>query len=427
MTPRGTITTIAGTGAAGFSGDGGQGSNAQLDTPTGVAVDTDGHVFISDTSNRRVRMISPDGTITTVAGNGGAGGGGDGGPATEAGVEPTDVAVDGEGSLYIAESAFRIRKVTNPAGGALESATKGLPAGTITTIAGTGLAGFDGDGGPTTNADLNSPRGVTVDAVGNVYFSDSLNNVVRILLPGGEEQPLISTEGVVDAAGFGPRLAPDSIAAAFVLNGADGDAVGTTSPLPIRLGGSILQITDSQGVKRASGLFGIFNGGRQINFHIDEDTALGPATITLTRASLVSSTAPIVISRTGAGIFFADNFLGQQIALAQFLRISNGAAGRLELVFDPGDLSLVPIDLGPPGDQVFLVLFGTGIRLAGNVGATIGGDEVPVFSFAPAPGFFGLDQVNVGPIPRSFINGGTVEVQLIVDGQVTNIVVVRFE
>ena len=101
-------------------------------------------------------------------------------------------------------------------------------------------------------------------------------------------------------------------------------------------------------------------------------------------------------------------------------------AGPLERIFD-GDLSLVPIDLGPPGDEVFLVLFGTGLRLAGSVRATIGGDEVSVSGFAPAPGFFGEDQVNVGPIPRSFINAGTVEVQLIVDGQVTNVVEVRFE
>ena len=141
-----TITTIAGTGTPGFSGDGGQGGNAQISTPTGVAVDADGHVFIADAFNRRVRMISPDGIITTVAGNGGIGSG-DGGPATEAGVEPWDVAVDAEGNLYIADAGSRIRKVTNPAGTALEGATKGLAAGTITTIAGTGQAGFDGDGG----------------------------------------------------------------------------------------------------------------------------------------------------------------------------------------------------------------------------------------------------------------------------------------
>ena len=251
--------------------------------------------------------------------------------------------------------------------------------------------------------------------------------MVRVLLPGGDEQPLITTEGVVDAAGFGPRLAPDSIATAFVLNGANGDAVGNSSPLPTRLGGSILEITDSQGVTRASGLFGIFNNGRQINFHIDEDTALGPAMITLTRASGVSSTAPIQISQTGAGIFFVTNVFNQDVALAQFLRISGGVAGPLKLVFDPADFSLVPIDLGPEGDEVFLVLFGTGIHLAGEVQAILNGENVTIFSFADAPGFFGLDQVNVGPIPHNFINGGTVTVQLIVDGQVTNIVMVRFQ
>ncbi len=421
-----TITTIAGTGTPGFSGDGGQGGNAQISTPTWVAVDADGHVFIADAFNRRVRMISPDGIITTVAGNGGIGSG-DGGPATEAGVEPWDVAVDAEGNLYIADAGSRIRKVTNPAGTALEGATKGLAAGTITTIAGTGQAGFDGDGGAATGAKLNVPQGVTADALGNIYFSDSFNNLVRVLLPGGDEQPLITTEGVVDAAGFGPRLAPDSIATAFVLNGASGDAVGNSSPLPTRLGGSIIEITDSQGVTRASGLFGIFNNGRQINFHIDEDTALGPAMITLTRASGVSSTAPIQISQTGAGIFFVKNVSNQDVALAQFLRISGGSAGPLELVFDPTDFSPVPIDLGPEGDEVFLVLFGTGIRLAGEVQAILNGENVTIFSFADAPGFFGLDQVNVGPIPRNFINGGTVTVQLIVDGQVTNIVMVRFQ
>ena len=83
---------------------------------------------------------------------------------------------------------------------------------------------------------------MTADALGNIYFSDSFNNLVRVLLPGGDEQPLITTEGVVDAAGFGPRLAPDSIATAFVLNGASGDAVGNSSPLPTRLGGSILEM-----------------------------------------------------------------------------------------------------------------------------------------------------------------------------------------
>ena len=76
---------------------------------------------------------------------------------------------------------------------------------------------------------------------------------------------------------------------------------------------------------------------------------------------------------------------------------------------------------------MFLVLFGTGIRLAGEVQAILNGENVTIFSFADAPGFFGLDQVNVGPIPRNFINGGTVAVQLIVDGQVTNIVMVRFQ
>jgi hypothetical protein len=398
ITPQGTITTVVGTGVAGFGGDGGAATQAQIDSPTGIEVDGLGNVFISDTSNRRVRMVSAGGFITTVAGNGEmSDGGGDGGLATEAGIEPWDIAVDGEGDLFIADGLALVRKVMNPSG-----------AGIITTAAGNGVPGFEGDGLKPTEARMHQPRGVAVDVLGTLYISDSANNLIRAVLSESPGSPLITTEGVVDAAGFGPRVAPDSIATAFVLNG----------------GGGRLEIIDNDGVAREPDVF--FNDGRQINFYVDPSTALGPAEITLRRSDVASS-AEITISNTGAGIFFASGFGGQAVALAQYLRISNGVGFPLQFTFDPADFSLVPIDLGPAGDQVFLVLYCTGLRRAASIQVTIAGAPVPLFASVPAPGFDGLDQLNVGPIPRSFVNAGAVKVQLIVDGVVTNIADVSFD
>ena len=154
----GVITTVAGNGTAGFSGDNGPATSAQLNHPLGVAVDSAGNLYIADYWNNRIRKVS-NGVITTVAGNGNAGFSGDNGPATSAQLNyPTGVAVDSAGNLYIADSHNnRIRKVSN---------------GMITTVAGNGTSGFSGDNGPATSAQLYAPEGVAVDAAGNLYIAD---------------------------------------------------------------------------------------------------------------------------------------------------------------------------------------------------------------------------------------------------------------
>ena len=163
----GTITTIAGTGEFGFSGDGGPAVEAELRNPHGVAVDSAGNVYIADTSNGRIRKVDSTGTITTIAGTGEFGFSGDGGPAAAARLAfPYGVAVDSAGNVYIADSSNRrIRKVDST--------------GTITTIAGTGEFGFSGDGGPAVEAELYYPAGVAVDSAGNVYIADSGNQRIR--------------------------------------------------------------------------------------------------------------------------------------------------------------------------------------------------------------------------------------------------------
>ncbi len=191
---KGIITTLAGVGAAGFSGDGGPASAASVNLPYGVAADLAGNVYIADLGNQRVRRIAPDGTMSTFAGTGVKGSLGDGGLATNAQLmSPRNVAVDAANNLYISEfEGHRVRRVT--------------PDGKISTIAGTGIAGFRGDGGLAVNAQIGFPAGLTVDRAGNLYLADSQNQRIRKIVPGG----MIST--VVGGTQSEPLLTPVAVA-----------------------------------------------------------------------------------------------------------------------------------------------------------------------------------------------------------------------
>jgi uncharacterized repeat protein (TIGR03803 family) len=171
--PNGIITTVAGNGTGSYFGDGGVATNAELHWPSGVAVDATGNLFIADTFNNRIRKVGTNGIITTVAGNGGESYFGDGGVATNAELSwPSGVAVNASGNLFIADSANNvIRKVR----------TNGI----ITTVAGngydagTGYGGYSGDSWAATNAELYYPCGAAVDATGNLFIADTANNVIR--------------------------------------------------------------------------------------------------------------------------------------------------------------------------------------------------------------------------------------------------------
>jgi hypothetical protein len=182
----GVISTVAGTGVAGFSGDGGLATSAKLNYPHGIAIDILGNIYFTDLINRCVRKINTSGIISTIAGTGTQGYSGDGGLATLAQLDsPFDVAVDTSGNIYISDHAnHRVRRVNT--------------AGVISTVAGTGVAGFSGDGGLATSAKLNYPWGVAIDALGNIYITDASNNRIRKINTSG----VISTVAGTGVAGF---------------------------------------------------------------------------------------------------------------------------------------------------------------------------------------------------------------------------------
>src|SRR5436190_864616 len=179
----GVITTVAGSGVKGFSGDGGPATSASLSDPLAVAADGSGNLYISDQLNNRIRKVTPAGTITTFAGTGAAGYNGDGIAATQAQLHsPYMAAVDAAGNLYIPDYFnYRIRKVT---------ASTGL----ISTVAGIGVSGGDGDGGPATRAYISDPTGVTIDGAGNLFLVDQATFRIRMVeriatAPGGPPPP----------------------------------------------------------------------------------------------------------------------------------------------------------------------------------------------------------------------------------------------
>jgi len=200
ITPDGTITTVAGSGIAGFAGDGGPATDAQLNHPTGVVVDAAGGILIADQHNYRVRRVDPNGTITTVAGTGYDGYGlGDGGLALQTGLDlPTTLAVDAQGGILIAEMGERrVRRID--------------PDGTISTIAGDSGSGYDGDNKPATQASLNKPTGLAVTRTGDILIADQGDQRIRRVDPSGVIHT-IAGNGVMATTGDGGPATAASLA-----------------------------------------------------------------------------------------------------------------------------------------------------------------------------------------------------------------------
>ncbi|MGA2716202.1 MAG: hypothetical protein ABSG41_24145 [Bryobacteraceae bacterium] len=332
--PTGTISTFAGNGTPGYAGDGGTAVNAELNSPAGLAVDSAGNVYIADYGNSTVRKVDTKGNITTVAGTGTWGYSGDGGPASKAMVaSPEAVAIDTAGDIYIADSGNTdIREITPDgnihtivsnvdaesiavdAAGSIyfpnylnSTVQKILSNGTQFTIAGNGTPGFSGDGGPATGAQLNSPYGVALDSSGNVYVADFANMAIRLLTP------VSSSISVVNAAsGVGLAISPGELVAIY------GTGLGPATP-------ASQQVINGKFGTQLAGTTVTFNGisapilytsATQVNAIVPyamATAAMADVTLNYQGQSFTAAGVPIVAS--APGIFTAGG--GQAAAINQ--------------------------------------------------------------------------------------------------------------
>jgi uncharacterized protein (TIGR03437 family) len=438
----GVITTVAGNGTQGFSGDNGPALSAELNYPIGVAVDSAGSVYVADANNYRVRKVSK-GSITTVAGNGMGNTGGTNVPATSVGFSAlAGIAVDASGNLYIADDTFdnAIRKVTNGiittiAGGSAGSgfggdngpavsAQLGQPTGVavdsdgnvyladsgnqrvrkvvngmITTIAGNGTAGFSGDGGPAYYAELNGPWGVAVDSSGNVYVADGLNGRIRLLTPGASAY--VSSGGVVGAAY--PSKANSQPAVAGSLASAYGSfLVGSlvsaaSGALPTSLGGVSLEFS---GGLRAP-LMAV--SGSQINFQVPWELAgQSVASVSVLVAGQTSEPGFAGLAPLAPGVFSTNGQgTGQGAILDASYRLvdsSNPATAGVSVI------QIYCTGLGPVTNQPPTGLPPLDGQLSETItmpSATIGGAQAQVLFSGLAPGTVGIYQVNALVPPAS--------------------------
>jgi uncharacterized protein (TIGR03437 family) len=461
----GTITTVVGSGSPiGALGDGGPATTASLASPTGLALDSIGTIYIADSGHNRIRKVTPDGTITTIAGIGpNTSPLGDGGPATSAWLDtPTGVAVDTAGNVYIADCGNnRIRKVT--------------PAGTITTVAGNGISAYSGDGGLAINASISSSfpdnsgnrwLGVALDGAGNLYIADYLNDRVRLVTNDGKINTIAAGLGGPSgiALGSGGRIYVSEMEAAASLLTPSGIPVfpppsiefsgvfsatdfGSSSHLAlgswVEIHGSYLASnsrswagTDFSGTNAPTSLDGtsVTIGGQhayisyispgQVNAQVPTSIGTGAQPLIVTTrngesaayAVTVDSVAPSLLAPTSFDIatyqyavaLFPDN--------ATYVLPSGAIAGVPSRPAKAGDtITLYGVGFGAvmpniPAGQIVLASNSLAMPLILQFGST----EATVTYAGQAPGAIGLYQFNVivpklsatGPVPLSFTVGG---------------------
>lgn len=385
---------------------------------TGVAFDTTSRLLIADTKNNRVlRQNEAGGNVFSVIADGSLGLN-----------RPRDLVVDGFGRIFItsalSQKLIQLRAVSDALG-------------TAKVVAGTGTAGFSGDGGAGDQAQLNLPNpgttatdiqvtsGLAVLPNGDLVFPDSANHRVRLL-----ETKILPLASVSAASYAGGSIAGEAIIAAFGNPLATSLGLATALPLPTALNGTTVKVKDSAGVERLAPLF--FVSTFQVNCQVPPGTATGAATVTITGGDGTVSSGTIQIDPVKPGLFTADSS-GQGFAAAQALRVKadNSLVYESMARYDAVQQKIVavPVDLGPATDQVFLVMFGTGFRnrsMLSSVTAKIGGADAEVLYAGPQGYFIGLDQFNVR-VPRSLVGRGDVDIVVTVDGKVANTVKVNIK
>jgi uncharacterized protein (TIGR03437 family) len=453
VVPSGVISTFAGnaTKSAGFTGDGGIATQGTLDAPNAIAVDTAGNVYVTDPINNLIRKINAvqqcttpttgtpvcgnflstavgtgstggillhpnglaidslfsiyisdtshrvfkfaSGALNVIAGTGNIGYSGDGGPAVKALLNnPVGLAVDAQGNVYFCDaSEFRVRVIST--------------AGIISTIAGNGHNGYAGDGGSALNALLNFPQDILLDGLGNIYISDTQNDVIRRLtLPG----PSIVSNGVVSSASYQPKVSPGSLASIAGSNLATSTVTNSVTPLPTTLGGATVTVNG-----RTAPL--LYASPAQINFQVPWETATGSASVIVTVAGVSSSAGTVPVTAAAPGIFFYSS--GAAIAQNHDFTLNSPTnpahAGSYIIAYLTGSGPVTPaVADGAPTGSTGLVQ----PTLTPTV--TIGGQTATVLGSALTPGFVSLLQVNV-TVP-SGLAAGSYPMVVTIGGQVSN-------
>jgi uncharacterized protein (TIGR03437 family) len=395
----GIISTVAGNGVQAFSGDGGQATAASLAFPLGMAFDSAGNFYVADANNNRIRMVTPGGIISTVAGDATEGFSGDGGPAVNASINiPSDVAVDGAGNLYIADAGNnRIRKIT--------------PAGVISTIAGTADNGFSGDGGSPTLAMLNHPWSVTVSSSGAVYIGDDLNFRVREIVPAvsGLIPPVVSANGVVNGASFvvGLTVAPGSLAAIFGTNLASATFVAGAVPLPTVLGQTTVTFN---GI--AAPLFFVSSG--QINAQVPFTIPPGETTVQVTQSGMSSA-----VETTNMGVFSPGIFVLDQAGTGAIFHATTFTTVTGSSPAHTGEaIAIYATGLGPVSPAAVSGAAASDPSTTSTPTVTIGGVPCIVLYSGLAPTLVSIYQVNV-TVPAGLSPGNQL-VQIGIGGVLSN-------
>jgi len=352
LLPDGTITTVAGNGAQGFAGDAGQATSAQLNAPSDVALDAAGKLYIADQGNNRVRVVATNGTISTFAGAS-TFALGDGGPATGAQLSaPASVALDAAGNVYIADTGHnRIRVITG---------------GTIDTLAGTGACCYEGDGGPASAAELNSPWGLIVDSAGRVFVADSGNNAIRLIQAaptGGLPTIAAITNGASNQTGgiaggeivviYGSAMGPAQLVS----------APGTGPASPQQLNGVTVLVNGTPASL-------IYVSAAQLSAIIPSGVTGASAQVVVQYQSLSSAPVSVPLTTASPAIFTANSSGTGQALAVNVDGSANGASH-------------------PAAQGSVLTLYVNGVLsqfLAGALSVTISGQQATLVNGTPTPG-----------------------------------------
>jgi uncharacterized protein (TIGR03437 family) len=404
----GVIFTLAGNGNAAFYGDGGQGAFASVHAPQGVAVDINGDVLVADTGNQRIRRITADLTIHTVAGNGGQGYSGDGGAATSAQLNlPAGVAVDSAGNIYVADTGNNRLRAISPLGNIFNVAGTGTAAalsapqgvavdaaddlfiadtghnqireipsgGQLTTIAGTGNCCYSGDGGSPTTAALNLPQGLAVDASGNLFIADSANNAVRAIEPGSSAPSIAAV--VNGASGQSGPVAPGEVVVVY----GSGLGPGTLTAAPS--GSPTAQVANASLLFNGVAGEMLYASSRQLSAIVPAGLSGSTVTVTAVYGDIESTSSFLALAQAAPALFTA----------------SNAGSGQAEALNQNGSLNSAA---NPAVAGSTVTLFATGIAAGSILSVTIQGVSAAVQSVSTTTP--GVAQISV-QIPTGLTPG----------------------